>query len=175
MRPSGLKKNNGIPYRLLNGVECLREMAGMDTPEAAFFNDELVYGALVGLKFPSPPFKSPGGCMYVKDSDGSPTMDIYYPQGDDWGFGLRMHFAALDSMMTFFTKHGSKYGSEEWHKQHVLRVLQMQNRFADGHTFDKNEFKSSWNEEWMASWSTFNYMTRWVGHNFKVKTNNNKY
>src|SRR5882724_3796420 len=24
MRPSGLKKNNGIPYRLLNGVECLR-------------------------------------------------------------------------------------------------------------------------------------------------------
>jgi len=32
MRPSGLKKNNGIPYRLLNGVECLREMAGIDAP-----------------------------------------------------------------------------------------------------------------------------------------------
>ena len=32
MRPSGLKKNNGIPYKLLNGVECLREMAGIDTP-----------------------------------------------------------------------------------------------------------------------------------------------
>src|SRR5258708_18636122 len=32
MRPPGLKKNNGIPYRLLNGLECLREMAGMDTP-----------------------------------------------------------------------------------------------------------------------------------------------
>jgi hypothetical protein len=32
MRPSGLKKNNGISYRLLNGVECLREMAGIDTP-----------------------------------------------------------------------------------------------------------------------------------------------
>jgi DDE family transposase len=32
MRPSGLKKNNGVPYRLLNGVECLREMAGLDTP-----------------------------------------------------------------------------------------------------------------------------------------------
>ena len=32
MRPSGLKKNNGIPYSLLNGVECLREMAGIDTP-----------------------------------------------------------------------------------------------------------------------------------------------
>jgi hypothetical protein len=32
MRPSGLKKDNGIPYRLLNGVECLREMAGIDTP-----------------------------------------------------------------------------------------------------------------------------------------------
>ena len=32
MRPSGLKKNNGIRYPLLNGVECLREMAGIDTP-----------------------------------------------------------------------------------------------------------------------------------------------
>jgi hypothetical protein len=32
MRPSGLKKNNGISYRLLNGVECLREMAGIDAP-----------------------------------------------------------------------------------------------------------------------------------------------
>src|ERR1700674_1262338 len=32
MRPSQLKKANGIPYRLLNGVECLREMAGIDTP-----------------------------------------------------------------------------------------------------------------------------------------------
>jgi hypothetical protein len=33
MRPSGLEKDNGIPYRLLNGVECLREMAGIDTPD----------------------------------------------------------------------------------------------------------------------------------------------
>lgn len=32
MRPAHLKKDNGVPYRLLNGVECLREMAGIDTP-----------------------------------------------------------------------------------------------------------------------------------------------
>lgn len=29
MRPSGLKKENGIPYQCLNGLECLREMAGI--------------------------------------------------------------------------------------------------------------------------------------------------
>jgi len=29
MRPSGLKKDNGIPYPLLNGLECVRELAGM--------------------------------------------------------------------------------------------------------------------------------------------------
>ena len=29
MRPTGLKKDNGIPYRCLNGLECLREMAGV--------------------------------------------------------------------------------------------------------------------------------------------------
>ena len=32
MRPSGLKKDNGIPYTLRNGLECLRELAGMATP-----------------------------------------------------------------------------------------------------------------------------------------------
>jgi hypothetical protein len=30
MRPAKLKKDNGIHYSLLNGVECLREMAGID-------------------------------------------------------------------------------------------------------------------------------------------------
>jgi len=32
MRPSGLKKDNGIPYRCLNGLQCMREMAGIPTP-----------------------------------------------------------------------------------------------------------------------------------------------
>jgi hypothetical protein len=32
MRPSQLKKDNGIRYSLLNGLECLREMAGIDAP-----------------------------------------------------------------------------------------------------------------------------------------------
>lgn len=32
MRPSGLKQDNGIPYRSLNGLECLRELACIDTP-----------------------------------------------------------------------------------------------------------------------------------------------
>ena len=32
MRPSGLKKDNGVPYRCLNGLECLREMAGIAMP-----------------------------------------------------------------------------------------------------------------------------------------------
>ena len=32
MRPSELKKDNGIPFNVLNGLECLREMAGLKTP-----------------------------------------------------------------------------------------------------------------------------------------------
>jgi hypothetical protein len=32
MRPSGLKKDNGIAYSILNGLECLREMAVLETP-----------------------------------------------------------------------------------------------------------------------------------------------
>src|SRR5712691_12661685 len=32
MRPTGLKKDNGIPYPLLNGLECVRELTGIATP-----------------------------------------------------------------------------------------------------------------------------------------------
>ncbi len=32
MRPSELKQDNGIAYSHLNGLECLREMAGLETP-----------------------------------------------------------------------------------------------------------------------------------------------
>jgi hypothetical protein len=84
-----------------------------------------------------------------------------------------MQFAALDSMMTLFTKHGQKYHSEEWQKQHVKEVLRMQNRFTDGHTYaNKSEDKSEMSEEWVAQWSSFNYLTRWVAHNFKITTTN---
>ena len=151
-------------------------LAGMPTPEAAFFNDELVYEALVVLKWTHPPYTTPGGTIYVVSKNGDTTQDIYYPQGDDWGTVNRMHFAALDSMMTFFTKNGHKYRSEEWHKQHITRVLHMQNRFNDGHTYlNSTEFNAAWNEEWVASWSTFNYMTRWVAHNFKIIQTNQPY
>ncbi len=75
--------------------------------------------------------------------------------------------------MTLFTKHGQKYHSEEWQKQHVKEVLRMQNRFTDGHTYaNKSEDNSPMNEEWVAQWSSFNYLTRWVAHNFNITTTN---
>ena len=87
-----------------------------------------------------------------------------------------MHFAALDSMMSLFTKNGHKYRSEEWQKQHISGVLHLQSRFTDGHSYlNGKEFTAVWAEEWVASWSTFNYMTRWVAHNFKINTTNKTY
>jgi len=152
-------------------------LAGMPTPEAAFFNDQVIYEALTELKFSSPPYHQPGGTMYVKSADGKNyTGDIYYPEGDDWGTGSRMQFTALDSIMSKFTQHGEKFHSEQWQKAHVKEVLRMQSRFTDGHTYaNKQEFNNPIAEEWVASWSTFNYLTRWVGHNFKIVTTNESF
>jgi hypothetical protein len=41
-------------------------MAGKATPEAAFFNDVVVYQALNEDKFSSPPFLKPGGKAYIR-------------------------------------------------------------------------------------------------------------
>ena len=163
-----------IAYLL--GAPLTFTLAGMPTPEAAFFNNEIVYKALVELKWTHPPYDAPGGAIYVESETGQTTPDIYYPEGDDWGTVNRMHFAALDSLMTLFTKNGHKYRSEEWHKHHISRVLEMQSRFTDGHSYEsRKEFTAVWNEEWVASWSTINYMTRWVGHNFQIITTNESY
>ena len=67
-----------IAYLL--GTPITYALAGVETPEAAFFNDEIVYKALAELRWPSPPYAAPGGPIYVTDKNGNTTQNIYYPQ-----------------------------------------------------------------------------------------------
>jgi hypothetical protein len=50
----------------LLGTPITYAMAGKATPEAAFFNDIVVYQALNEHKFSSPPFLKPGGKAYIR-------------------------------------------------------------------------------------------------------------
>jgi hypothetical protein len=74
---------------------------------------------------------NPGGTVYL---DGS--TDIYYPHHNDWGNGRRMHFATMDVIADAlgFDNLASQKGAY-WETYHAQKVLDMQNRYPDGHTY----------------------------------------
>jgi len=113
----------------------LYSLAGRPTPQAALFNADIAYRAMADVKFASPPHLPPGGTVYIEGSS-----DIYYPQGNDWGTGRRMNYAAFDGMANAFgldklTKHPGDY----WEALHALAVLKMQGRSKDGRNYLSNK------------------------------------
>jgi len=134
-------------------------LAQRSTPEAAFFNTDMIYKALIDLEFPSPPSVPPGGTMYVPGSDV-----IYYPQNTDWGRGRRMNFALMDCQMSAFgmDRNVSKRGNY-WEPLHAQAVLDMQNRSDDGSTYlTLAEDKFGGREEWVAAHAAQAYLTKWI-------------
>jgi hypothetical protein len=72
-----------------NFAALVSSLAGKPTPEAAFFNSDVVYDALVDLNFvagssypPGPPIAAPGGTIFIPGG-----ANIYYPQGNKLGNG----------------------------------------------------------------------------------------
>ena len=151
---------------LVNFAGLAVGLAGKPVPDAAFFNSDLVYDALVDLPFAAgtsyPPgglIAAPGGTIYIDDSS-----NIYYPQGNDWGTGRRMHFALSDIQARVFgfdnlaTQNGGY-----WANLHAQVVLDMQNATADRRTYTTaTQDTYSGREEWVAAQAAQTYLTYWL-------------
>ncbi|MHA7139618.1 cell wall-binding repeat-containing protein [Rossellomorea arthrocnemi] len=147
-------------------------LAGMSTPEAAFYHSDLVYNAYIDLPFASPPFEGPGGTIYKNDSS-----DIYYPQGNDWGTDRRMQFATLDIFADVFGYDSSlSKGGSYWEPLHAQKVLDMQNRHSDGHTYATfMEDTYDGREEWVAHHAAWALMAKWIKDNPALRISNKSY
>ncbi|BCB05777.1 cell wall-binding repeat-containing protein [Bacillus sp. KH172YL63] len=147
-------------------------LAGMATPEAAFFNSDLVYGAYVEHSFSSPPFEGAGGTIYKQNSS-----DIYYPQGNDWGTDRRMQFATLDIFADVFEFDSSlSRGGSYWEPLHAQKVLDMQNRHSDGHTYASYmEDTYDGREEWVAHHAAWALMAKWMKNDPALKISEKSY
>ncbi|MEN5072369.1 LamG-like jellyroll fold domain-containing protein [Isoptericola cucumis] len=134
-----------------------QQMTGQ-LPAAAYLrNVDLTYEALVDLEFPAPPWRPPGGTIYVP---GEPT--IHYPDGNDWGTTFPLYFAQADVI-------ADSYGIGDdlsappstWAKLHLQAALDLQNRFADGHTYlDTTESNYRLREERTAQIAAHTFLTR---------------
>lgn len=138
----------------------LYTLAGLPVPQAALFNADVTYAALVNQPFA-------GKTIY---RDGS--ADVYYPEGTLWGTGRRMHFALLDlqARVFGFDKKAGKNGAY-WEPLHAQAVLTMQQRSKDGRTYLKaGEDTYPGREEWVADLAAQAYLTRWLGSKGMYRT-----
>lgn len=134
-------------------------LSGMPTPEAAFFNADVMYAALVDRAFSSPPYLSPGGTIYIRGS-----ADLYYPQGNDWGTHRRMHMVLVDVQAQLYGLDGrASKGGAFWEPLHASMVLAMQGRAPDRSTYQgAAEDTYAGREPWVAVHAAQAYLTHWI-------------
>ncbi|MFD2794987.1 hypothetical protein ACFS27_15615 [Promicromonospora vindobonensis] len=129
-------------------------------PAAAYLrNVDLTYAALVDLEFPAPPWLPPGGTIYVP---GEPT--IHYPDGNDWGTTFPLYFAQADVIADGYGIGGELSAPpDEWAALHLRAAIDLQNRFADGHTYlDTTESNYQLREERTAQIAAHTFLTRFL-------------
>jgi hypothetical protein len=153
---------------LVNFAGLANGLAGKPAPDAAFYNSDLVYDALADLPFaagssypPGGPIAAPGGTVYIDDSS-----NIYYPQGNPWGTGRRMHFALSDVQARVFGfDNVAEQNGSYWANLHAQVVLDMQNATADRRTYTTaTQDTYSGREEWVAAQAAQTYLTYWLQH-----------
>ena len=150
-------------------------LAMQSVPNATYWNVDLLYNAMVNLKWKSPPYNAPGGSIYFKDSKGKASGQVYYPQGDDWGSSRRMGFAEFDAQIEKLTDLGKKFNASEWSGAHIEAQLQLQLRFTDGRTYGTaKEDTYPLREEWVSCLAAFYHLSNWVKHNIKFSVTNDK-
>ena len=140
-------------------------LARRPLPVAAVFNLELPYRALADLQFVAGEEKAgrmvlpPGGTIFKPNS-----ADIYCPQGNDWGTGQRDHFAYADAVIVALAENVTlKQRAVVWEQKHSERVLEMQSRFTDGHTYGTlGELDWHTREEYVAVASSNAYLLKWL-------------
>lgn len=133
-------------------------LAGMATPEAAFHNGELIYGAYTNVHFdPVVGYNAPGGPMFDQD-------EVYYPEGDSWGQVRRINFLTQDVMAETFALDGARqHGATHWKRLRTQQQLSLQSRFADGRTYtDDTEFRYPGREEYTAQMAAMAWLTVYV-------------
>ncbi len=126
----------------------VQSLAGQPVPQSTDFNAAVVYRALVERVWPSPPYKPPGGTMYVPGK-----VEVYYPEGTDWSNYRFDIFYWIDSYAHLFGWDKDwKHKAGDWMRLRATRILEMQARHPDGRMFAKGEFDTYSGAEQMTCW-----------------------
>jgi hypothetical protein len=166
-------------------------LSGQKAPEASRFNMNVLYRGLVDTftdPDPDHPTEYPGAYLYTEDD-----WKIYYPRkvSDDKGTSYISTFANIDTIAGSFdadslvtrkhSKKGSKLNAAYWVDLHAQRVLDMQKRFDDGHTYLTDENNKSKEhmpvvrEVRVAKQMAQSYLIKWLDHQGALAFTNDDY
>lgn len=123
---------------LLRGVAETQvfSLAKQPVPEVADFNCALVYGALVTKEWESPPFREPGGTIYIPGK-----AEVYYPRGTDWSKHRLDIFYQADVVADIFEWDGDfPHKASTWISLRAKKIRDMQLRHDDRRMFAPGEF-----------------------------------
>ncbi|TWD79714.1 hypothetical protein FB561_0778 [Kribbella amoyensis] len=179
VEPDGTVENHNLmhPIYMLafdqNVNNALAQQLTGQLPASAYLrNVGLTYEALVDKDFPSPPWLSPGGTIYVP---GEST--IYYPDGNDWGTTFPLYFAQADVIADSYGIGGELSAPpSEWAARHLRAAVDLQNRFPDGHTYlNTTESNYRLREERTAQIAAHTFLTRVLNSGARTCLTNRPY
>lgn len=136
-----------------------QSLAGEPVSQAAEWNAPFIYHSLVTHRWPSPPYKAPGGPMYIPGK-----AELYYPQGTDWStYRFDIYYLAdVDAHLLDWDK-GLKPQASSWMRIRAKRILAMQTRHSDGHMFTHEEYPTYPGCEQMVGWQAGDaYLLFWL-------------
>jgi hypothetical protein len=176
INPDGTLVNHGIihPDYMATIVQNLTAplvagLAGQAAPVASLHNADVVYGALTNVNFTAPPWRAPGGTIYVPNS-----ASLYYPQSDDWGTSRIAHMVAMDEMAEdLHVDDLATVPAADELTLHLQAVATMQARSKDGRSYvSASEDTYFCREEWVAYHLGLAWLTRWTTSNGLVSYTN---
>ncbi len=167
LREDGIVINHGLVHNDYMSSIAHLQMQGFlvsslaDTPvsETTDFNFDVIYRTMVTKHFNSPPYKAPGGTMYIPGK-----AEQYYPQGTDWSTLRFTCFLGLDTFADVLEyDKGLPHKASHWRKLRAEKILEMQSRHADGRMYAQGEFDSYPGREQMVLWMLGDsYLLQWL-------------
>ena len=136
-----------------------QSLAKQPVSGAASWNAAFIYRSLVDHAWPSPPYKAPGGPMYIPGK-----AEVYYPQGTDWStYRFDIYYLTDVDAHLLDWDAGLSHKASGWMRVRAKRILAMQARHPDGHMFTREEYSTYPGCEQMVAWQAADaYLLFWL-------------
>jgi hypothetical protein len=136
-----------------------QSLVGAPVPEAAAFGAERVFRIFVTRRWPSPPYKPPGGTIYVPG-----RAEVYYPEGTDWFAGRVVVYYLLDVYADVLGWNpGEGKDANYWVRLRAARILERQQQHPDRSVYGPGEFTRHIPREQDAAWGLADaFLLQWL-------------